>query len=586
MTKTVIPIFYACDTDFAKYTQVSLYSLIKNANKEYEYKIYILHTDLSPEAKAGLALLQKRGFEVIFTNVKDRLEKITHDLPIRDYYSKTTYYRFFIAEAFPEYDKAIYIDSDTVVTGDISELYMHDVSDYYVGACHERAMTDVDTYGTYVESVVGVSRYAFFNAGVMLINTKVFREKHILEKFISLLSEYNFVVTQDEDYLNLICKDKVLWLDSRFNTEVFGEIPYPIEEAKIIHYIMTSKPWHYRDCRFGDIFWKYAKHCPSYNEILTVLESYTDEERERDKESGERLLALAEKETKREDNYLARLNGKRSADRVEIIKKIDEKERDGKFDEDVENDPPTKPLLPDDIEYLKGGLIPAIKRKLAFLLAHSHVRGLQRKGQFILKEIKGLEYLQLLKTGAVITCNHFSPNDSFAVQLAYERAKIKRKLYRVIREGNYTSFPGFYGFLMRNCYTLPLSSNIHTMKKFNDAVGEVLKRGDLVLTYPEQSMWYNYRKPKPLKRGAFILAGKSCVPVVPIFITMRDSENLDADGFFVQEYTVHIGKPIYPDPKKSYKENAEDMMEKNREAWQKIYESVYGMPLGYDYRHR
>ena len=75
-------------------------------------------------------------------------------------------------------------------------------------------------------------------------------------------------------------------------------------------------------------------------------------------------------------------------------------------------------------------------------------------------------------------------------QMAYEKAEQpKRRFYRVIREGNYTSFPGFYGFLMRNCNTLPLSSNIITMKKFMLAVDELLKEGHFVLVYPEQSMW-------------------------------------------------------------------------------------------------
>ena len=129
-------------------------------------------------------------------------------------------------------------------------------------------MVQVDEYGTYVERVLGVSRYEYFNAGVLLINCRAFREERVLDKFIALLGVYNFAVTQDEDYLNLICKDKVYWLDQKWNTEIFGEIPYPISEACVLHYIMTSKPWHYRDCRHGDIFWDYAGRTSVYGEIL------------------------------------------------------------------------------------------------------------------------------------------------------------------------------------------------------------------------------------------------------------------------------------------------------------------------------
>jgi lipopolysaccharide biosynthesis glycosyltransferase len=92
----------------------------------------------------------------------------------------------------------------------------------------------------------------------------------VLDRFIDYLHDYDFVVTQDEDYLNLICKDRVHWLDQRWNTEIFGDIGFPIEEANILHYIMTNKPWHYQDCRHGDIFWKYAEKTSVYEEIKKV----------------------------------------------------------------------------------------------------------------------------------------------------------------------------------------------------------------------------------------------------------------------------------------------------------------------------
>ena len=150
------------------------------------------------------------------------------------------------------------------------------------------------------------------------------------------------------------------------------------------------------------------------------------------------------------------------------------------------------------------------------------------------------------------------------------------------REGNYTNFPGFYGMLMRNCYTFPLSSNRDTMKKFLSSMDTVLQHGDFMLVYPEQSMWWNYRKPKPLKKGAYTFAAKNHVPVLPCFITMEDSDILGDDGFYVQEYTIHIAEPIYPDPQKTQAENVDEMRQKNAAVWKQIYEEFYGIPLVYD----
>lgn len=95
-------------------------------------------------------------------------------------------------------------------------------------------------------------------------------------------------------------------------------------------------------------------------------------------------------------------------------------------------------------------------------------------------------------------------------------------------------------------------------------------------------MWWNYRKPKPLKKGAYTFAAKNHVPVLPCFITMEDSDILGDDGFYVQEYTIHIAEPIYPDPQKTQAENVDAMRKKNAAVWKQIYEEFYGIPLVYD----
>ena len=588
MADFVIPVFYSCDESFLKYCMVSMSSLLKNASSGCVYRIYVLNTDISDEAQKTFceqidSMKLSSKYEICFEDVSENLNLIEHEFPLRDYYSKTTYYRLLIADMHPEYDKVIYIDSDTIVQGDISELYKENIDDHYLGACHEQVMVQIDEYGEYVEKCLGISRHNFFNAGILLINCKEFRDKQLLHRFLEELHAYDFVVTQDEDYLNLITKDHVKFLDQRWNTEIFNEISYPIEEAKIIHYIMFCKPWHYADCPHADIYMSYAKATPVFPEIEAELNAYTDEDRARDKKGGENLRKLAIRETNREDNYLKRLNrDKRAKDRVEIVKKIEEFERDGRFFEDVEDDPPTKPLLPDDIDYLHKTLIEKIKTKVAFAQAHKVVDKLIKNKQLIIKDMKGIEHFQNLSSGAVITCNHFNAFDSFIIQLVYEAAKQKKRtFYRVIREGNYTSFPGFYGFLMRNCNTLPLSSDIRTMRKFFEATNTVLKNGHFVLVYPEQSMWWNYRKPKPLKNGAFIFSAKNDVPVLPCFITMRDTENVGEDGFPIQEYTVHISEPIYPDKSLPYKKQTDKLRKENYRVWKEIYEREYQMPLEY-----
>ena len=303
----LVPIFYACDDNFVKFTIVSMRSLIDNANSKRQYQLYVLNTGISDAMINMTKALETDNVKISFVDVRNYLEKISNKLPIRDYYTKTTYFRLFIAEMYPEYDKALYVDSDTVFLGDVSKLYDTDIKDNYVAACHEQVMVQTDVFGNYVEKVLGIKRNNYFNAGILLINCTAFREKQILDKFIGLLGVYNFVVTQDQDYLNVLCHNKVYWLHQGWNTEVYGDIPVAKKDIKILHYIMVSKPWHYPDCRLKEYFWEYAKKTVVYEEILEGLNRYTDEKRSNDKLSCERLAEIAQNESDRVDRFVNKL---------------------------------------------------------------------------------------------------------------------------------------------------------------------------------------------------------------------------------------------------------------------------------------
>ncbi|MDD6303015.1 glycosyltransferase [Thermoguttaceae bacterium LCP21S3_D4] len=581
--KAEIPIFFACDEDFVKYTMVSMKSIMENADRSRKYHIYILHMGITEAPQAKVLAMADEEFAIDFVDVTDKMKSIADKLPIRDYYSNTTYFRLFIPDMFPQYRKALYIDSDTIVVGNIAELYDHKLGKLYAGVCPDRVVAQTDILGDYVEKVLGVKRTRYFNAGVMLMNCSQFRENHLLDEFLEMLHIYLFVVAQDQDYLNLICKNQVLYMEPKWNAQVFGELACPEEEVGLFHFNMAAKPWHYEDCRLAEYFWKYAKMTADYDAIKEGLANYTDEQRRNDSVSGEKLIQLAVSEINREDNYLRKMEkAGKSESKLALLAHIEELEREGRFSEDAEVNPPAPVLMPEDINYLPRSLKSKTQTKYAFKVARWFVNMLIKKKQLIIKEYKGIENLEKVADGAVITCNHFNAFDSFAIQLAFEQAKLKKKkMYRVIREGNYTGFPGFYGVLMRHCNTLPLSSNFKTMEKFIAAVDRVLEKNQFVLVYPEQGMWWNYRKPRPLQKGAFTFAARNNKPVLPVFITMEDSDVLDDDGFYVQEYTVHFCEPIYPDPNKKRAQNSCEMRDKNYEAWKAVYEQTYGEKLTY-----
>jgi 1-acyl-sn-glycerol-3-phosphate acyltransferase len=271
----------------------------------------------------------------------------------------------------------------------------------------------------------------------------------------------------------------------------------------------------------------------------------------------------------------------RSAHKLELLRRIAELEKKQLWHLDVEDDPETYPLMPDDIDYLNEKLLNKIKNKIANLLGTRFFDKMIASGQLVIKEIRGIENFTAVKGGKIVTCNHFSVGDNYAVWMALREHMDGKMLYKVIREGNYTNPPKPFGLFMRHCNTLPLSSQPSTMRKFFKAVKTLLGRGETILIYPEQGMWWNYRKPRPMQDGAFSLAVHNKVPVVPIFITMEDGDALDGDGFPVQEFTLHILPAIYPDASLRLGEAKVKMSEQNYAAWVEVYEEFYGKKLVY-----
>ena len=271
----------------------------------------------------------------------------------------------------------------------------------------------------------------------------------------------------------------------------------------------------------------------------------------------------------------------KSAHKLELLRRIAALEKRQLWHLDVEDDPETYPLMPDQIDYLNEKISNKIKNKIANIFGARFFDKMIANKQLIIKEVRGIENFTAVEGGRIVTCNHFSVGDNYAVWVALRDHMDGKFLYKVIREGNYTNPPKPFGLFMRHCNTLPLSSQRATMVKFMKAFAELLRRGETILIYPEQGMWWNYRKPRPMQDGAFSIAVRNKAPIVPIFITMEDSDVIDPDGFPVQEYTLHIMPAIYPDPTLSLREAKEDMRKKNYDAWVQVYEQFYDKKLVY-----
>ena len=290
-----IPVFYAVDDKYIPFLAVSLGSLIANTTESNNYVIKVLTTGISNENIEKIKKYEKENVTIEFVNLSKQLEEIKDKLYTRNYFSNTTYFRLFIPEIYPEYNKAIYIDSDTVVLEDIAKLYSDDMGDNLISAVSDGAVQSIDIFKDYVEKVVGVSDYNYyFNAGMIVMNLKELREYKFQEKFLYLLEKIRFEVAQDQDYLNRLCKGRVKLIDSSWNTMPIMGIQD--KQPKIIHYNLGAKPWYFDDVPYQEYFWNAAEKTEFYNEIRNYKNEYTEEDKQRDDANSAKLIELAQKE--------------------------------------------------------------------------------------------------------------------------------------------------------------------------------------------------------------------------------------------------------------------------------------------------
>lgn len=303
--ENVIPIFLTIDEKYAPYAGIAIQSMEENASKDHNYIVYVIYQEMEEKSIDKIKKLENNNFKINFIPMKKGLESITDrkENKLRcDYFTLTIYFRLFIADMFPEYDKGIYIDSDVVVPGDISELYNIDLKGNVIGAIHDFSIEDVKELADYIENAIGVKVPNYINSGVLLMDLKELRNQNFASKFLNLLNTYHFdCVAPDQDYINAMCSGKILYLDKSWDIMPDNSKP-AYEKPNLIHYNLFQKPWCYDDIQYEDYFWNYAKKSEFYDDIVKFKNTYSEEQKESDKNCMETLVTKAGRIAETEEN--------------------------------------------------------------------------------------------------------------------------------------------------------------------------------------------------------------------------------------------------------------------------------------------
>lgn len=289
-----IPVFYSITDDFTPYAAVSLSSLAKFVDPKKDYTVTFLHQGLSKAHEESLASYAKDNLHVEFYEMSDALLKPIQDRKENylrgDFFTMSIFYRLFIPDLFPQYDKAVYIDSDTVVNDDIAKLYETELGDNLIGACVDSSIQFVPEMLRYISEVLTLDPKKYINSGMLVMNAKAFRDEKFVDKFFSLLGRYHFdCIAPDQDYLNEICSGRIKYVDGRWDA-MPNENTEPLANPSLIHYNLFFKPWHFTGIQYEDYFWQDAKDTVYEAELKAELAKTTDEDREIERHKLDHML--------------------------------------------------------------------------------------------------------------------------------------------------------------------------------------------------------------------------------------------------------------------------------------------------------
>lgn len=200
-------------------------------------------------------------------------------------------------------------------------------------------------------------------------------------------------------------------------------------------------------------------------------------------------------------------------------------------------------------------------------------------------EIVGLEKIPQNLGGVLITSNHFSPVENTVIR--HLTNTLGRRRLNIISQTTNFAMPGVIGFLMNYADTIPISTEPRYLARdFLSVLKEKLVlRKEAVLLYPEQEMWFNYRKPRPPKGGAYFFAAKLNVPIISCFVEIVDTTKDDTPEFRQVKYILHVLDVLLPDAEKSVRENTEILSERDYALKKACYETVYGKKLTYTFEN-
>lgn len=275
---------------YTKYASLLLLSIIDNASIKNEYDIIVLTTDMSFENEHIIKnLTDKKNIKIRVYNISEKVN--SYKFYTWAHFTPNTYYRLSIPELLSNYDKVLYLDSDTIANDDVYKIFTTDMKGFCIAAakdthvlsyCNGLSLQQLE-YNKNELKLKNPTNY--YQMGVSLFDIKNIKKtyhKNLLETASKV--KYRWL---DQDVLNVEFQSKIKELPVYWNMMIANKPPfcdeyYLPDEYRKQYYKARLNPGILHYCGgvyyrypflpdMGHYFWKYALKSPFFEEIITQM---------------------------------------------------------------------------------------------------------------------------------------------------------------------------------------------------------------------------------------------------------------------------------------------------------------------------
>ncbi|BDZ31905.1 glycosyltransferase family 8 protein [Lactiplantibacillus sp. WILCCON 0030] len=288
-----VPVIFSVNDQYVAPLTVAMTSLVHHVANDQQYHLIVLNDGLTAEHQHSLKQLARKNVSVDLVSMGNQFKQVLAGETGKlrgDTMTLTIFFRLFIAELFPEYDQAVYLDADTIIECDIAELARINLGHKLIAAAPDVFAGNNPEAAGYAEKVLGLPINQYINSGVLVMNLAQMRADHFSERFAALHAATAVeTIAPDQDYLNAMCAGQVVFLPQIWNANSMATPK--VDNPKIIHFCLFEKPWHYLNVTYAERFWHFAHLTPYESELLAQRNAYTAAEREHDREGAQALIA-------------------------------------------------------------------------------------------------------------------------------------------------------------------------------------------------------------------------------------------------------------------------------------------------------